>query len=207
MKRNSFIALIPARGGSKRFPKKNIYPFLGKPMILWTIDACWNSVYLDRDSVFVSTDDDEIAEVCSNYGAKVIKRPKKLASDATPLIAVLRDFARKYILTTEKRCNALICLQPNVPGRASDTLNRCVELYLAFDRREVRVYNEKGVETGSVWIINSKHLFDKGLSTYTGAVIDPAMEIHSLKDLKKAEEQVRRATWATVAKEQVENDA
>lgn len=203
MKENSFIALIPARGGSKRLPKKNIYPFLGKPMILWAIDACWKSMYLNRDSVFVSTDNDEIAKVCRNYGVKVVKRPKSLASDTAPLIAILRDFARKYIVTTEKGYNALICLQPNVPGRASDTLDRCVELYLAFDRKEVRVYNENGVETGSVWIINLKHLFDKGLSTYTGAVIDPAIEIHSLENVKKAEEQVRRATGDTVGKEHV----
>jgi len=203
LKENSFIALIPARGGSKRLPKKNIYPFLNKPMILWTIDACCNSMYLNRDSVFVSTDNDEIAKVCRNYGAKVVKRPKSLGSDMTPLIAVLRDFVRKYIGTGEKRYNALICLQPNVPGRASDTLDRCIELYLAFDRKEVRVYNENGVETGSVWIINLKHLFDKGLSTYTGAVIDPAIEIHSLESVKKAEEQVCRATRDTVAKEHV----
>lgn len=206
MKENSFVTLISGRGGSKRLPKKNIHPFLGKPMILWTIDACWNSKYLNRDSVFVSTDNEEIAEFCRNYGAKVVNRPKSLGSDMVPLIAVLRDFARKYIITPEKRCDALICLQPNVPGRASDTLDRCIELYLTFDRKEVRVYNEDGVETGSVWVVDLKHLFDKGLSTYTGAIIDPAIEIHSLEDVKKAEEQVRRATWATVVNERVERD-
>lgn len=187
----NFTVLIPARGGSKRLQRKNIHPFLGKPMILWTIDACWRSRYVKKNSVFVSTDDEEIAKVCRNYGAEVFKRPVQQAQDKTPLIVVLRYFAKKCLLANAKERDAMICMQPNVPSRASDTLDRCIELYLSSSRSEVRVYDQNGIETGSVWIINLRHLFDKGLSTYMGAVIDPAIEVHTLEDLKKAEEKMQ----------------
>ncbi len=74
------IAIIPARGGSKRIPRKNIKPFCGKPMIAWSIEAAKNSDLFDH--IIVSTDDDEIAEVAIQWGAEVpFMRPAELADD------------------------------------------------------------------------------------------------------------------------------
>ena len=64
------IAIIPARGGSKGIPNKNLYPLLGKPLISWTIDAALASQYVDK--IYVSTDSEEIAKVVQDYGATVI---------------------------------------------------------------------------------------------------------------------------------------
>jgi pseudaminic acid cytidylyltransferase len=82
------IALIPARGGSKRIPRKNIRPFRGRPMIAWSIAAAQAAVCFDR--IFVSTDDQEIAQVASLHGADVpFLRPAHLADDQTTTKAVV----------------------------------------------------------------------------------------------------------------------
>lgn len=73
------VSLIPARGGSKRIPRKNIKMMVGKPMLAWTIEASLKSKYIDR--TFVSTEDPEIKEVTLQYGAEVIDRPEKYATD------------------------------------------------------------------------------------------------------------------------------
>ena len=73
------IAVIPARGGSKRIPRKNIKLFCGKPMIAWSIEVAVKSECFDR--IIVSTDDEEIASISKNYGAEVqFIRPKELSS-------------------------------------------------------------------------------------------------------------------------------
>lgn len=73
------IAIIPARGGSKGIPRKNVIPVAGKPMLAWNIEAAKASKFVD--AVYVSTDDAEIAAVARNYGAQVIDRPQELAGD------------------------------------------------------------------------------------------------------------------------------
>jgi pseudaminic acid cytidylyltransferase len=82
------LAVIPARGGSKRIPRKNIKPFVGLPMIAWSIKAALQSQYFDR--LIVSTDDEEIAEVAKAYGAEVpFVRPAELSDDRTGTIPVI----------------------------------------------------------------------------------------------------------------------
>ena len=82
------LAIIPARGGSKRIPRKNIKEFCGKPMIAYSIEAALESGLFDR--VIVSTDDKEIADVAKEYGAEVpFIRPPELSDDFTPTIPVI----------------------------------------------------------------------------------------------------------------------
>ena len=82
------LALIPARGGSKGLPGKNIRPLLGKPLIAWTIEQAKASKYIDR--VIVSTDDKKIEEVAEEYGAEVpFLRPEGLAKDQSRGIDVI----------------------------------------------------------------------------------------------------------------------
>ena len=81
------IAIIPARGGSKRIPRKNIKDFFGKPIIAYSIQAAIESKLFDK--IIVSTDDEEIANIAKNYGAEILKRPKELADDFTPTIPVI----------------------------------------------------------------------------------------------------------------------
>ena len=90
----SSIAIIPARGGSKRIPRKNVRMLDGKPLISFPIIAALESQMFSE--VFVSTDDSEIAEIAKSYGAKVpFLRSPNLADDFTPTIPVIRDSIRK----------------------------------------------------------------------------------------------------------------
>ena len=92
------IAIIPARGGSKRIPRKNVKPFLGKPMLAYSVEAAVSSGVFDE--VMVSTDDKEIARVAIEYGAKVpFMREAELAND----FATANDVVMATILEYEKR--------------------------------------------------------------------------------------------------------
>ena len=82
------LAIVPARGGSKRIPRKNIKPFMGKPMIAYAISAALESGIFDK--VLISTDDDEIARIAMSYGAEVpFMRPAELADDHTATVPVI----------------------------------------------------------------------------------------------------------------------
>ncbi len=81
------IAIIPARGGSKRIPRKNIKNFCGQPLIAYSIKAAQESELFDK--IIVSTDDEEIAKIAGSFGAQILERPKELADDFTPTIPVI----------------------------------------------------------------------------------------------------------------------
>ncbi len=96
MSKFEVLGIIPARGGSKGVPRKNIRPLAGKPLILWTIEAALRAQTISR--TVVSTDDDEIAQVALAAGAEVIRRPAELAQDTSPtepamfhVLQVLKD--------------------------------------------------------------------------------------------------------------------
>jgi len=124
-RRRKICGLIPARGGSKGIPRKNIKVLAGKPLIAWTIEQALASGSLD--SVVVTTDDEEIAEVARRYGAAVpFLRPPELARDDTPsLDPVLHAMDR---LTDH---DALVLLQPTSPLRTAGDIDGCVELALS----------------------------------------------------------------------------
>jgi pseudaminic acid cytidylyltransferase len=116
------LAVIPARGGSKRIPRKNIKPFCGKPMIAWSIEAALQSACFDQ--VIVSTDDAEIAEVARRHGAAVpFIRPAELADDHTGTIPVIRhaiEWANADGEPVERAC----CLYATAPFVTADDIRR-----------------------------------------------------------------------------------
>lgn len=122
-----YLIVIPARGGSKGIPRKNIKPFAGKPLIYYTIDAA-RSIVSDED-ICVSTDDDEIIQVVENYGLKVpFKRPAELATDTAGTYEVLLHALDFY----EKQGNhydALILLQNTSPFRTAEHVKEALKLY------------------------------------------------------------------------------
>lgn len=113
------VAIIPARGGSKRIPRKNIKPFCGKPMIGWSIEAALASGCFDK--VIVSTDDDEIAAVAQAHGAWVpFKRPENLSDDYTGTTDVIKH-AAQWLATAGYEIDYLCCLYATAPFiRAED---------------------------------------------------------------------------------------
>lgn len=109
----SLIALIPARGGSKAIPKKNVRDFCGLPLLAWTIDAALHSDSIDR--VIVTTDDQEIAEISLAFGAEVpFMRPATLATDQTPGIEPVL-----HAISVLPQYDWILVLQPTSPLRIS----------------------------------------------------------------------------------------
>lgn len=109
----SKIAIITARGGSKRIPRKNIKSFLGKPIIAYSIKAALESNFFDQ--VMVSTDDEEIAEISLNYGASVpFLRSKENSDDYSGTTEVLLEVLQEYRLKGEN-FDAACCLYPTAP--------------------------------------------------------------------------------------------
>ena len=81
MMHSRIVCIIPARGGSKRLPRKNIKKVLGKPMLQWAAEACLKSKFLNQSNIFVSSEDEEIIQISKEIGLKTIRRPEHLAAD------------------------------------------------------------------------------------------------------------------------------
>lgn len=114
------VAIIPARGGSKRIPKKNIRNFHGRPIIAYSIDAARESGLFDR--VVVSTDSDDIAEVARAHGAEVpFRRPEALSSDHAPTIPVVRH-AVETLEASGCRMEQVCCIYATAPFVTGQTL-------------------------------------------------------------------------------------
>jgi pseudaminic acid cytidylyltransferase len=120
------ICIIPARGGSKRIPKKNIKLFLGKPIIAYSIEAAINSNLFDE--IMVSTDDIEIASIAKEYGAKVpFFRSEKNSNDFSTTSVVIEEVIFEY-KKLEKYFDQLCCCYPTAPFVTPEILTQGLEL-------------------------------------------------------------------------------
>ena len=119
-KNKTILAVIPARGGSKGFPRKNVLPLAGKPLIAWTIEAAKTSGVFDR--LAVVTDDEEIAAVAKKYGAEVpFVEPAELASDTVKGMEVIL-YAMDWFAAHNNKYDLLMCLQPTSPLRTTEDI-------------------------------------------------------------------------------------
>jgi sialic acid synthase SpsE/CMP-N-acetylneuraminic acid synthetase len=166
-KGNNIWAIIPARGGSKGIPKKNIVDVAGKPLIAYTIEQGLAAKYID--GVFVSTDDPEIKTVAQTYGASIIDRPAHLAGDESPTLDALQHGIS--FLERERNINAdnIILLQATTPLRRVADIEGAISLF--FDE------NADAVVSG-VYAPHSYHPF------WTKKIVGG--RLHLMSDAKKA---------------------
>ena len=120
-KNKTFLAIIPARGGSKRLPNKNILDLNGEPLIGWSIKAGQNSKYIDK--VVVSSDSDKILDIAKIYQVDTLKRPDNLATDTASTTDVL-----KHVLQIYNNYQYIVLLQPTSPLRNEKHINEAIEL-------------------------------------------------------------------------------
>lgn len=137
------IAIIPARGGSKGIPRKNLRPVAGRPLIYYSIMACLKSSLLDR--VVVSTDDDEIALFAERFGADVLMRSRELADDLTTLDPVIYSVVRQAEKQWKDYYGIVISVQPTSP------------LIIAADIDAVIGILDVGVDT-VITVVDDRHL-------------------------------------------------
>jgi len=117
------LALIPARGGSKTVPRKNLHNLGGKPLLAWPIEVALATRAIDR--VVVSTDDDEIAATAKKYGAEVDARPEHLAGDTAVVADLIREL-RGRLRAAGESARYLVLLEPTSPFRTAEDVELCL---------------------------------------------------------------------------------
>ena len=149
------ICIIPARGGSKRLPRKNIIEFKGKPIIAYTIKAALESKLFD--SVVVSTEDKEIKNVSLDYGAEIDNRSKNLATDSSRVVDVCINYLEKK---KEKGLNfdLLCCLYPTAPLRNSEDIKVATKFLTKGKYKSVMAVTELGYPVHQALKIIGKHM-------------------------------------------------
>ncbi|MGV3344210.1 cytidylyltransferase domain-containing protein [Enterobacteriaceae bacterium LUAb1] len=186
------LAIIPARAGSKRLPKKNMKTLCSKPLIAWTIEAALNSKYLTH--IHVSTDDMETAALAKQYGLTQTKlRPDEISTDTATTMDVV-----KYVYALEGDYDVIVILQPTSPLREAKHIDEAVELYLHKNASsvisitecehdlhwsnylnhelnlnnfirpiiEAEKYKKAYRLNGAIYIFNSDKLFDENINLY-----------------------------------------
>lgn len=123
----TFLAIVPARGGSKGIPNKNIIPVGGKPLICWTIEAGLQSKYVNK--TIVSSDDDKILNVSKSHGAAVLKRPDAIAEDTTPTEPVITHVI-ETLAEHGEHYDYIVLLQPTSPLRNSEDIDNAIAMLL-----------------------------------------------------------------------------
>lgn len=211
------LGLIPARGGSKGVPGKNIKIIHGKPLIVWSIEKGLKSRLIDK--LVVSTDSEEIARIAREAGAEVLMRPAELATDTASTQDVMTHALQYY------PADILVLLQPTSPYRTDGLIDECIEEFLQEDLDSLATgficdYKEYGKNTlprqqiqgffyddGNVYVIKAENILKgdrygirigrKYTSRYENAEIDDDYDFWLLeKILEKFEHQAKQDTDA-----------
>jgi len=128
MRKKNFIAIIPARAGSKRIKNKNIVPVGGYPLVSYSIEAAKKSKYIE--DIYVSTDGIKIAKIAKQYGAKIITRPKRMAQDHSQIeeavLYSINQIKKKY----GKSVDNVVLLQPTSPQRNIKDLDNAIKKFI-----------------------------------------------------------------------------
>lgn len=181
------VAIIPAKGQSRRLPKKNIHPIWGKPMLYWAWKACQDSRF--QIHTFVSTNSVEVIDCCIGLGIQTIDRGSGLSNDDTPKQAVIRDAAK--FISLRYNPSIWISLQPNSPEIKGGYLDQAIDTLNKYDRDEVFSVNSNLMQNAAFRVFRGDYVFQKDLSTNCGVVVCDLMDVHDIDDVRRLEENGR----------------
>ena len=186
IKSPKILAVIPAKGVSKRLVNKNIHVLMGKPMLAWSLLACNESKY--KIETYVSSDSDEILEIAVQYGAQPYKRDVKLCQDNVEKFLVIKDVVN-YIdrtYTIDQKPEVVISLQPNSPQIKGGDLDNGIDVFLKSNTDEIFSVNYDLMQNGAFRIMKWDYVLrQKNLSTYCGVVICDLVDVHTIEDVVK----------------------
>lgn len=176
------LAIIPAKGDSKRLKRKNIYPILNQPMIKYSIDACKESSY--KIDVIVSSEDDEIIQICKQYNIKkVVKRDEALCGDV-PKMRVIQDVASHCNIN---QYDAIISLQANSPEIKYYHLDQALDLF--FDKNLCEVISVDGelIQNAAFRIMRPEYVNWDSHSVHIGCYVCDVRDVHDIYDVHEVE--------------------
>ena len=176
------LAIIPAKGNSKRLPRKNIYSVNGMPMIYWAIKACGDSAY-DID-VWVNTDDEEVANIVREHGAKVHYRDDHLKDPDLYKQNIIMSTA-EYVIKHHYTPDIVISLQANSPEIKGEHLDKGINTLIKNKKHEIFSVDNNLMQNSAFRIMKGDYVFQQGLSTYCGVVICDLIDVHTKEDLKE----------------------
>jgi|688.fasta_scaffold07961_10 CMP-N-acetylneuraminic acid synthetase len=185
---DKIYVMIPARGGSKRLLRKNIFPVLGKPMLLYTIDAAKKSRFIKEEDIYVSTEDHEIKMLAEKH-CKVVDRPVELAGDKVWTQDVIDHFIEKLQINEE---DIVVVLQANSPEITAEIIDRGIELLLQHKLWQVHSVDQDFINNGAIQIMRSKVGKHRGKPNYNGVVITDWIDLHTLEDVQQVEERLKQ---------------
>lgn len=181
------LVVIPARGGSKRLPRKNIFPLKGKPLLYWTYHAAKNSKYIKKKYIFVSTDCDEIETESLKHGIQVIKRGNDLSNDSAwtePVIRHSLEYAEQNLGT---EFTHIAWLNACVPELTSIDIDKAINMLLDNNLREVIAIGAENLSNSAVRILVKDALYQNSLSVKFGVIKLPYKDIHYKEDIDDIE--------------------
>ena len=148
----NILAIIPARGGSKRIKNKNMVELAGKPLIWYTINEAKKSRYINK--LILSTDDDKIIEIAKRYNIEIIKRPKELAKDDSPVIDAIN-----HVLGSLKdyKPGIVVLLQPTSPLRTVEDIDGTIQLLLESNADSAETFCEVSEHPAQMFRVDNKN--------------------------------------------------
>jgi len=176
----SVMCVIPARGGSKRLPKKNIRFIAGKRMLQWSIEACLKSKYVDRMNLWVSTEDAMIKSLACSLGVNVIDRPQQLAEDSVWTQDVLKHAVKN--VCGDALPDVLVRVQANSPQITGAKIDECIDKLLENELYEVFTVNQDGLEDAAIHVMRGRCVYQDALSVYKGVVVTDYVDMHDRDD-------------------------
>jgi len=192
--RPSILTIIPARGGSKRLPRKNLLPIAGVPMVVRVAKEAQKLKIPNR--VVVSTEDPEIKKVCREANIEVIDRPSDLADDKASKQSAI-EHAVKQLQSNENFVPSIVVsLQANTPEFQATDLEKAIEFFLhkVFPDSPIKEVWSVGpdlIQNGAFRIMTHQTVFQRTLSTYVGVFITDYLDIHHLEDLAAVEKRLK----------------
>lgn len=178
-------AVIPARGGSKRLPRKNIAPLWGQPLIAWAIRACEASEFVD--ACYVSTEDKEVAQTALGLGARVIERPATLAADDVFKQDVIVHAAKTF----DPSPDIVVSLQANSPQVRAADLDAAITQLQQTGANEIFSVGGDLMQNGAFRVMKYAYVFQTSLSTHCGVYIADYVDVHRTEDLAWLEANAR----------------
>jgi CMP-N-acetylneuraminic acid synthetase len=189
VKKPKVVAIIPARGGSKRLERKNIYPVWGKPMLYWAIKAAKESEHIT--DVWVTTEDEEIKRIALESGASVHTRDPELSQDHVYKMEAIRS-AASFIERKHFKPEIIVSLQANSPEITGVILDNAIESFVINDRNELISVDDELMMNAAFRIMKNWYIYQRDLSTKTGAFICDVHDVHTIEDVKFIEKRCKR---------------